>query len=342
MNKFIKFKFLFQKNPVIVITGEGRLVTSEMISCVLKEKNVLIFETDDKDIKKYEFFLKNSPLPILVITHLGDIPFDRDYFAGTREKIVNTLELAKTLGPQTKLVLNYDDETSREVDDFTNLHAFTFGFSERADFWVSNLNFNRGMNFKINHKGSLVPFWLENTYGKEQIYGALATAVVGTLLDLNLVEISQRLKDYQPLPGKMRLIEGINESFILDDAESATVFSMIEAVEILGKISDFRRKIAILGDLIGSEDYIIEAHERVGEVVAKNAHLLFTFGKKARFIARGAMEKGMSSQQIFSFDSLEEGIEKIKKTIRAGDLVLVDGSKEMRMSEIVDQIRKIW
>jgi UDP-N-acetylmuramyl pentapeptide synthase len=33
---------------------------------------------------------------------------------------------------------------------------------------------------------------------------------------------------------------------------------------------------------------------------------------------------------------------KLKDTIRAGDVILVDGSKEIKMSEIVDQIRKIW
>jgi UDP-N-acetylmuramoyl-tripeptide--D-alanyl-D-alanine ligase len=188
----------------------------------------------------------------------------------------------------------------------------------------------------------LVPFWLEGVFGKEQIYSALTAVAVGKILGMNLVEISQNLKDYKSLPGKMRLIEGINGSFILDDAESATVFSMSEALEILGKIPGFFRKIAVLGDVVGIGKYTIEAHEAIGERVAKNADVLFTFGERAKFIAKGAFEKGMEESKIFSFERVEDGIERLKEEIRKGDLVLVDGSKEMRMSKIVDSIRKIW
>jgi UDP-N-acetylmuramoyl-tripeptide--D-alanyl-D-alanine ligase len=259
-----------------------------------------------------------------------------------REKLKNTIELAKNLSSKNYLVLNYDDETVREIDDLTNLHTFTFGFSERANFFASDLKFNHGINFKVNYKGSVVPFWLEETFGKEQIYSVLAAVAVGTIFGKNLIEISQAMKNYKPLPGRMRLIDGINNSKILDDSESATIFSMIEAIEILGKIPSFKRKIAVLGDVIGVGKYTIEAHESVGEKVAKNCDLLFTVGPRAKFIAKGALEKGMDDFKIFSFDKVEDVIFKLKETIKSGDIVLVDGSKEMKMSEIVDQIRKIW
>jgi UDP-N-acetylmuramoyl-tripeptide--D-alanyl-D-alanine ligase len=337
---FRKIKYLLQKKPVIVITGEGRKSTKEAISLLVKD--ALIFSFDDPEIKRANFFLKSSPLSVLVVTHVGEIPFDRDYFAGERERLKSTIELAKSLAPKDYLVLNYDDETVREIDDITNLKTFTFGFSERADFFASNIKFNQGINFKVNYKGSTVPFWLEETFGKEQIYSALAAAAVGTILGKNLIEVSQMLKNYKALPGKMRLLDGINNSKILDDSESATIFSMIEAIEILGKIPSFKRKIAVLGDVIGVGKYTIEAHETVGEKVAKNCDLLFTVGPRAKFIAKGAMEKGMDDFKIFSFDGVEDAVLKLKEIIRAGDIVLVDGSKEMKMSEIVDQIRKIW
>jgi UDP-N-acetylmuramoyl-tripeptide--D-alanyl-D-alanine ligase len=337
---FGKIKYLFQRNPVIVITGEGRVLAKEAIPLLIKDAK--IFSLEDSQIKKSEFFLKSSPISVLVVTHVGDIPFDRDYFAGEKEKIEKTIELAKTLPPACYLVLNYDDETVREINDVTNLHTFTFGFSERADFFASDLKFNYGINFKVNYKGSVVPFWLEGTFGKEQIYTALAAAAVGTIFGKNLVEISQAMRSYRTLPGKMRLLEGINNSKILDDAGSATIFSMIEAIEILGKIPGTKRKIAVLGDVIGVGKYTIEAHETIGEKVAKNCDLLFTVGPRAKFIAKGAMEKGMDDFKIFSFDTIEDAVLKLKEIIRAGDIILVDGSKEMKMTEIVDQIRKIW
>ena len=342
MNKLI---FLLKKPKVVIITGNGRQTAKEAIYQVLNqhlkvEKEILVFEVGDKEIKKFEFFLKNSPRAILVITHIGDIPYDKEFFAGEKEEVKEVTLLAKTLPAQTNLILNFDDETVREINDITNLKTLTFGFGEKADLRASDVRLNMGINFKVNYKGNIVPVWLEKLFGKEQIYAGLSAAAVGTIFGLNLVEISQALKNYFSLSGKMRLIEGIRKSFILDDSESATVFSMVEAIETLGKIEWARRKIAVLGDVIGIGKYTIEAHEAIGERVAKNCDLLFTVGPRAKFIAQGAVQKGMGFEKIFQFDKIDEGKLKLRDEVREGDLILVDGSREMEMAKIVEEIKK--
>jgi len=345
MNIFGKIKFVLKKPKVIVVTGNGRACAKEAIFQVLSShfrvgKEVLVFESGDKEVGKFEFFLKNSQKAVLVITHVGDIPHDKDFFSGEEEKVKEATHLAKTLPAQTNLILNFDDETVREINDITNLKTLTFGFSERADFKASDVKLNMGTNFKVNYKGNIVPVWLEKLFGKEQIYAGLSAAAVGTIFGLNLVEISQALKNYFSLSGKMRLIEGIRKSFILDDSESATVFSMVEAIETLGKIEWARRKIAVLGDVIGIGKYTIEAHEAIGERVAKNCDLLFTVGPRAKFIAQGAVQKGMGFEKIFQFDKIDEGKLKLRDEVREGDLILVDGSREMEMAKIVEEIKK--
>lgn len=338
-----KLKFLLKKPKVIIVTGEGKSCAKEAIFQVLREhfkvgQEILIFETDLTDSEKFKFLVSKSSLPILVVTHLGEISPDVDFFAGPREKANPIKELAKILPTQGYLVLNFDDETAREIKDETNLKELTFGFQQGADFQVSDIKLNTGTNFKINYKGNIVPVWLEKLFGKEQIYSALSAAVVGTIFDLNLVKISQALKNYYSLPGKMRLIKGIKNSSILDDSESATVFSMVEAIEILGGVQGFKRKIAVLGDVVGIGKYTIGAHEAIGERVAKNADLLFTFGQRAKFIAQGAQSKGMALEKIFQFDIIKEGKLKLQDEIKEGDLILVDGSKEMAMAKIVKEI----
>ena len=349
MNFLSKIRFYLRKPKVVIVTGQGRSCAKEAIFQVLKPyfeigKNILLFEADLTDYpvrEKFKFLVRNSSLPILVVTHIGDIPPDKNFFAGEKDKTLEIRKLAKSLPPYGYLILNFDDETVREIKAETNLKEITFGFQEGADFRASDIHFNTGTNFKINYKGNLVPVWLEKLFGKEQIYSALAAACVGTIFDLNLVEISQALKNYHSLPGKMRLIEGIKGSKILDDSQSATVFSMAEAIEILGKIQGFKRKISVLGDIIGIGKYTIEAHEAIGERVAKNSDLLFTFGQRAKFIAQGAQEKGMPLDKIFQFDTIEEGLKKLKEEIKEGDLVLIDGSKEMAMAKIVAEISVI-
>ena len=345
MNIFEKIKFILKKPKVVVVTGNGRQTAKEAIYQVLSqhfkvEKEILVFEVGDKEIKKFGFFLKNSSRAILVITPVGDIPYDKEFFSGAKEEVKEVTLLAKTLPAQTNLILNFDDETVREIDDVTNLKTLTFGFGERADFKASDVKLNMGTNFKVNYKGNIVPVWLEKLFGKEQIYAALSAVAVGTIFDLNLVEISQALKNYFSLPGKMRLIEGQKKSFILDDSESATVFSMVEAIETLGKPEWAKRKIAVLGDVLGIGKYTIEAHEAIGERVTKNCDLLFTVGERAKFIAQGATQKGMPIEKIFQFDTIDEGKLKLQEEIKEGDLILVDGSKEMEMEKIVKEIKK--
>ena len=356
MNFLAKIKFLWKRPKVIVVTGNGRALAAEAIFQVLKQnfkvrkisdgrlpqdlrKNeILIFESEDKEIRKFDLFLRESHLSVLAITNIGDIPSYVDFFAGEKEKIKETFDLAKNLPAQNYLILNYDDETVREIDDWTRLQTFTFGLDKNSDFSASDIKLNFGTNFKVNYKGNVVPFWLEKLFGKEQIYAALSAAAVGTIFNLNLVEISQALKNYYSLPGKMRLSEGIKNSWVLDDSQGTTIFSMSEAIEIFGSLQGFKKKIAVLGDVIGIEKYTIEAHETIGERVAKNADLLFTFGLRARFIAQGAAQKGMAIEKIFQFANIDEGKLKLQEEIREGDLILVDGSKEMEMAEIVKEI----
>ena len=353
MNLINKIKFLFKRPKVVIVTGEGRACAKEAIYQVLNpyfkiDSEILIFDSDltnPSSVETLKFLIKNSSLPILVVTQVGDIPFDKDFFASEREKTLAIRKLAKVMPAQGFLILNFDDETVREIKDYnpptTPSHIITFGFQEGADFQATDIKLNTGTNFKINYKGNIVPVWLEKLFGKEQVYSALSAAAVGTIFDLNLVEISQALKNYHSLPGKMRLIEGIKHSRVLDDSESATVFSMAEAIEILGKIQGFKRKIAVLGDVIGIGKYTIEAYEAIGERVARNADLLFTFGPRAKFIAQGATQKGMAFEKIFQFDTIEEGKLKLQEEIKEGDLILVDGSKEMGMAEIVEEIKRV-
>ncbi len=348
LNFFQKFKFLLKKPKVIIVTGEGRFCAKEAIQQVLQPhfsvgKEILVIESDLKnirDLKRYKFLINQSSLVVLVVTHAGDIPLEQEFFAAEREKTKEILSLAKILPASNYLVLNFDDETVREIGDLTNLKTLNFGFQERADLRASDIKINGGTNFKINYKGNIVPVWLERLFGKEQIYSALAGVGIGIIFDLNLVEISQALKDYKSLPGKMRLIEGINNSKILDDSEGATIFSMIEAVEIIGKLQGYKRKIAVLGDVVGAGKYAIEAHETIGEKVAQNTDILFTFGARAKFIAEGAKNKGMPVDKIFQCDTIDDGKLKLKDEIKEGDLILVDGSKEMKMEEIVEQIKE--
>ena len=347
-----KLIFYFKKPQLIIVTGKARDLTAEAIFQVLKShfdvekikklnlKNILknktlIFPSNLEEDLTY--FVKNLEKPILVVTHVGEIPPDVYFFAGEKKDVKKILKLAKELPLGGSLILNFDDETVREIGDKIQLSPLTFGFQE-ANLRASDIKLNTGTNFKVDYQGNIIPVWLENLFGKENIYAALAAMCCGICFGLNLVEISQALKDFQGLEGKMQLKRGIKDSQILDGSASTSPFAMAEALKILGEMKAEGRKIAVLGDILGIER-AVQAHESIGEKVAEVADLLFTVGPRAKFFAKGAKIRGL--EKTFSFDTSKEVALSLKKEIKKGDLILVNGSKEMKMGEIVKEIKAI-
>ena len=338
-----KIKFFLSRPKVIVVSGRGRGTAREAIYHVLKGhfkigKEILLSVDTEDSI----FHLKNSQLPILAVTHVGDYHPDKEFFDGDVRDIHKAAELAGVLPAHGRLILNFDDETVREIKDESIAHPLTFGFGARADIRASDVVLTKisspGTNFKINYDGNIVPVWLEMLFGKENIYAALTAAAVGEALGLNLVEISEGLKSYFGIAGKMRLIPGVKNSWILDDTATASDLTMLEALAVLKGIEIAGQRIAVLGDVLNIGKYAIEAHETVGEKAEKSVDLLFTVGDRAKFFAGGAKSNGMPADKIFQFSNAKEAALVLRQEIKEGDIILVDGSKEMNMIDIVKEI----
>ena len=105
-------------------------------------------------------------------------------FVDNLEKI----DLSKT----EYLILNLDNIKKPEIK---KLKVITFGFQWNADFQVSDIKQTSDYtNFKINYQGNVVPIWLEGAFAQKEISAVLTAIIIGTIFNLNLVEISQKLK----------------------------------------------------------------------------------------------------------------------------------------------------
>ena len=75
-----------------------------------------------------------------------------------------------------------------------------------ADVTGSDFNINEeSSNFKIDYQEKIIPIWLENLFDKEIVFAVLAATCCGVELGLNLVEISQALKDFKDMGTQKRL-----------------------------------------------------------------------------------------------------------------------------------------
>jgi len=56
-------------------------------------------------------------------------------------------------------------------------------------------------------------------------------------------------------------------------------------------------------------------------------------------MAEGALSAGMSKERIFHFPDSEAAAREIGALVKEGDLILVKGSRGMKMDKVVDELR---
>jgi UDP-N-acetylmuramyl pentapeptide synthase len=202
MNFFNRLQIIFKKPKVVIVSGLAKKEAQEAIFAVLKihfkmGQEVILY-LNQGDYQEMRFLMKHSKLAVLVVTHMGEIPLERELFSGLEQDVLEVGKLIES--PFPYLVLNSDDETVMNLRDKNQAKSLTFGLAARADLRATDLVVSEdSTNFKINYEGNSVPIWLPSSFGKEAIYSALVAAGVGEALGLNLIEISQALKNYQPL-----------------------------------------------------------------------------------------------------------------------------------------------
>lgn len=292
------------------------------------------------DIKK----LASIYLPhISVLTTVGDVPVHIEYFKNAEELADEKSNLVKVLGKDDYAILNQDDPRVLAMQSKTKARVLTYGFEEGSTIRASDVEFLSneegrplGVSFKLNHAGNFVPVRIEGSLGKSQAWSAAAAAAVGISMGMNLLEVSESLQSYHGPKGRLKILEGIKKSHIIDDTYNASPASMRLALDTLCDVPSLR-KIAVLGDMLELGEYTERAHVEAGKRASEIVDMLICVGARARFMADAAREK-LSPDKIFVFDTSDDARLKVQEMIREHDLVLVKGSQGIRMEKIVEEI----
>jgi len=85
----------------------------------------------------------------------------------------------------------------------------------------------------------------------------------------------------------------------------------------------------------------VRFHKEVGnKVFACGVDILVTLGELSKWIARGAKEKGLENSSIVSFEHRREATEFLSENLKQGDLVLVKGSRKMKLEDLVEDLKR--
>lgn len=294
------------------------------------------------DMKKTAAFLKSDAV---IITGIGETPAHIEFFDSREHLIEEKSGLISTLRKDGVLVLNADDEAVLAMKDKSKARVFTYGFEKSSDLrggeeniFYDDEGLPKGVTFKVEIEGKSLPVFIEGVFGRNHMYASLAALALVSSLKLNILDAIEALKHHDIPPGRMRLLEGVNDTLLIDDTYNSSPFACQAALETLGKVNCGGRRIAVLGDMLELGRHTIDAHHAIGKIARKNSDILVVVGPRAKFIKEGAISSKMAKKNIFEFPNSREAGEFLEVFLRKRDLVLVKGSQGMRMERVTEHL----
>lgn len=231
-------------------------------------------------------------------------------------------------------LVNADDPEVNVLPVANGVRKLFFGTAAEADVRAENIAVRNGsVCFDLNIHGDVQPVVLPLP-GRHNVANALAAAASATVLGVNMKDIAAGLENFQPCPGRMELIELPRDIVILEDSYNANPLSVHAALDALHDLGSRGRRIAVLADMLELGASAPELHYQIGRVAAERSDWLFTYGKLAAEIARGAQDAGLTEAQIVVAKSHDELASRLLAILQDGDRVLIKGSRGMRMENV--------
>ncbi len=279
---------------------------------------------------------------ITIVTQFGQVPVHIEFFPNRDAVIQEKGYLVEALKETGVFIYNKDDHDAEKLLPKTSAQKISIGIHEEADIRAQNVHLYgtplTGTEAEIIHKGTREQLILPEVAGKSPVYCALPALAVATYLGVGLNEACISLKDATKPKGRMRLLQGMNDSVIIDDSYNASPKAAEHGLKTLSEIETSGRKIAVLGDMLELGEHTHDEHYKLGKLVAKSCHKLITVGIRSRVTAEGALDEKMSDDAILQCDSSILAGKELVALIQPGDVLYIKGSQSMRMERAIEMI----
>jgi UDP-N-acetylmuramoyl-tripeptide--D-alanyl-D-alanine ligase len=102
------------------------------------------------------------------------------------------------------------------------------------------------------------------------------------------------------------------------------------------------RRVAFLGEMLELGDASASLHRECGRaaVEAGISALVAVGGEPARALAEAAVEAGLPREMALHVPTSDEAAACVSSIVRPGDLVIVKGSRGVRMERVVDRLEE--
>jgi UDP-N-acetylmuramoyl-tripeptide--D-alanyl-D-alanine ligase len=350
---------------IIGITGSaGKTSTKEMVAMLLSTKYkvnrtianqnnhigvpLTIFSTNEKhDVLVAELgtnhfgeieYTANIALPdYAMITNIGESHLE--FFINKRRILKEKIALFKATAKMNgTLFINDDDKMlKQEAGNYEN--RVTYGFNSHSAVrgkMIGYLDDGRPeieITYKKNKLQVDIPL-----YGEANAKNFLAASAVAFTLGLSVKEISEGMKKLNKVEKRLNVKRKKN-FLIIDDTYNANPSSMREAMNLAGKITIHKRKIALLGDMFElGEKAPLMHRELVSAIRSNKFDSVYLIGSLMKNLYEELKNTNITS---IYFNSRKRLNTFLTKQDFSDSVILIKGSRGMKMEEFVETIEDI-
>jgi UDP-N-acetylmuramoyl-tripeptide--D-alanyl-D-alanine ligase len=289
-------------------------------------------------------------------------PVHLEFFASVEEIAAAKRELIENLaGAAPVAVLNADDARVMEFAEGFRGRVLTFGFSESADFRAENIE-ERGaegsaFDFVGKAKGAaktreiLRPDGIGTQddktrvrlelplVGRHNVMNALAALAAASVWGVGAEEAKRVFPTLRPAAMRGEVLKFQDGFTVINDCYNSNPVALASMIGLLASTSGYRRRILAAGEMLELGAEAARLHREAGALAAsKGIDWIFGVQGMAKEIVRGAEAAGQPSSRARFFSSSEEAAAFLRDFVERGDVVLVKGSRGVKMERIVEAL----
>ncbi|MBZ5642068.1 MAG: UDP-N-acetylmuramoyl-tripeptide--D-alanyl-D-alanine ligase [Acidobacteriia bacterium] len=275
-----------------------------------------------------------------VVTRVA--PVHLEFFASVEEIALAKRELIEGLaGQQSVAVLNADDERVARFAEVAPGRVLTYGIESRANFRAENI-VDRGMdgsefNFVGTGGGARLSLPLA---GRHNISNALAALAAASVWGVGAAEAKEIFPGLQATGMRGRVLRYDAGFTVINDCYNSNPVALAAMADLLANTSASGRRILAAGEMLELGPTSPELHGEAGRAAAsfKNIDWIVGVQGDAESFVRGAVEAGHAAAHTQFFSSSSDAAGFIADLLQPGDLLLVKGSRGVKMERIVEAL----
>ncbi len=221
-----------------------------------------------------------------------------------------------------------------------------YGYAAKADVRITQVTLDAQARPTVRFEAPAFvarPFTLTlHAIGRHAAMNAAAALATGFAFGCSLRAMKQAIERVESYDKRMQVVEagGIT---MLNDTYNANPDSVLAGLGVLCDMRSEGERCAVLGDMLELGSAARAEHERIGEaVVDAGIPMLLTLGRASRALHRAARARAEERGQRLvaqHFTDVDQLVAALDALLALGDVVLVKGSRGMRMERIVDELR---